>query len=93
MNPKALYKISYGMYVVCSKDGEKMNGQIANTVIQVASEPPIMAVAINKKNLTHEYIDKGKVFTASILAQDTPLSFIDYRVVNRLGVICKMGQA
>ncbi|MCX6003745.1 MAG: flavin reductase [Chloroflexi bacterium] len=76
MNPKALFKLSYGIYVVCSKDGDKMNGQIANTVIQVASEPAIIAVAINKKNLTHEYISKSGVFTASILAQDTPLSFI-----------------
>jgi len=74
MNPKAFFKMSYGMYVVCSKDGDKVNGQIANTVTQVASEPALIAVAINKKNLTHEYIDKSKVLTVSILAQDTPLS-------------------
>ncbi len=76
MNTKALQKISYGVYVVCSVNGDKMNGQIANTVIQVASEPPTIAVSINKNNLTHEYIKKSGVFTASILCQDTPLSFI-----------------
>ncbi|OGN89297.1 MAG: High molecular weight rubredoxin [Chloroflexi bacterium RBG_13_46_14] len=76
MNTKALYKISYGVYVVCSVNGDKMNGQIANTVIQVASEPPTLAVSINKDNLTHEYIKKSGVFTASILCQETPLSFI-----------------
>ncbi len=76
MDTKALYKISYGVYIVCSADGDKQNGQIANTVIQVASEPPTIAVSINKSNLTHEYIKKSRVFTASILAQDTPLSFI-----------------
>ncbi|MBN1644200.1 MAG: rubredoxin [Dehalococcoidales bacterium] len=76
MNPRALFKLSYGVYVVCSKDGDKINGQIANTVIQVASEPAIIAVALNKKNLTHEYISKSGVFTASVLAQDTPLNFI-----------------
>jgi flavin reductase (DIM6/NTAB) family NADH-FMN oxidoreductase RutF len=76
MNTKALQKISYGVYVVCSIDGDKMNGQIANTVIQVASEPPTIAVSINKNNLTHEYIKKSRVFTASVLCQDTPLSFI-----------------
>jgi flavin reductase (DIM6/NTAB) family NADH-FMN oxidoreductase RutF/rubredoxin len=99
MNPKALYKISYGMYVVCSKYGDKMNGQIANTVIQVASEPPIIAVAINKKNLTHECIDKSKVFTTSILAQDTPLSFIGNfgfksgREINKFeGINYKLGE-
>jgi flavin reductase (DIM6/NTAB) family NADH-FMN oxidoreductase RutF/rubredoxin len=76
MDTKALYKISYGVYIVCSADGDKINGQIANTVIQAASEPPTIAVSINKDNLTHEYIEKSRVFTASILAQDTPLSFI-----------------
>lgn len=76
MNLQALYKIGYGVYVVCSHDGDKINGQIANTVIQVSSEPPKVAVAINKKNLTHEYIEKSGAFTASILSQETHLTFI-----------------
>ena len=63
MNPKALHKISYGLYVVCSKDGEKKNGQIANAMFQVTSEPQTVAISINKQNLTHEYIDKSKIFT------------------------------
>jgi ferric-chelate reductase [NAD(P)H] len=76
MDLKALYKLSYGMYVVCSKDGDKINGQTANTVIQVASDPPLISVAINKNNFTHEYISKSGFFTASILEKDTPLSLI-----------------
>jgi flavin reductase (DIM6/NTAB) family NADH-FMN oxidoreductase RutF/rubredoxin len=76
MNLKALYKLGYGLYVVTSKDGNKFNGQIANTVFQVCSEPAIIAVAINRQNLTHEFIEHSGVFTASILSQDTPLSFI-----------------
>jgi flavin reductase (DIM6/NTAB) family NADH-FMN oxidoreductase RutF/rubredoxin len=76
MNLKALYKLGYGLYVVCSKKGDKLNGQIANTVFQVCSEPPIIAVALNKQNLTNEFVSASKVFTVSILSQDTPLSFI-----------------
>jgi len=76
MNLKALYSISYGVYVVCSKKGDRFNGQIANTVIQITSEPPTIAVSINKKNLTHEFIKESRVFTVSILCEDTPLSFI-----------------
>ncbi|HEY48436.1 MAG TPA: High molecular weight rubredoxin [Dehalococcoidia bacterium] len=76
MNPKALYPISYGLYIIGSKKGGSINAQIANTVIQVCSEPPSISVCINKGNLTHEFIKDSKVFTASILAQDTPLSFI-----------------
>jgi flavin reductase (DIM6/NTAB) family NADH-FMN oxidoreductase RutF len=76
MNPKALYKLGYGVYVIGSRDGDRLNGQIANTVFQVTSEPMTVAVSINKNNLTHEFISRSKVFTVSILCQDTPLSFI-----------------
>jgi rubredoxin/flavin reductase (DIM6/NTAB) family NADH-FMN oxidoreductase RutF len=76
MNPKALYSLSYGLFVVSSMKGDKINGQIANTVIQVCSEPQVIQAVINRDNLTHEYISASKVFTASILSKETPLSFI-----------------
>jgi len=78
MNLKALYSISYGMYVVGSRKGDRLNAQIANTVIQVCSEPPTISVCINKGNLTHEFIKDGGVFTVSVLSRDTPLSFIGH---------------
>lgn len=99
MNTKALHLISYGLYVVSSKKGENINGQTANTVTQVSSEPPIISVCINKGNLTHEFIQDSGVFTASILAQDTPLSLIGHfgfksgRDVNKFdGVNYKLGE-
>lgn len=76
MNLKALHKLGYGVYVVGSRKGDRLNAQIANTVFQITSEPPTIAVSINKSNLTHEFIKESRVFTASILCQDTPLSFI-----------------
>ena len=76
MNPEALHKISYGLYIVCSKNNDKINGQIVNTLFQVTANPPKIAVSINKKNLTHEYIENSKYFTASILSEETPLKFI-----------------
>jgi flavin reductase (DIM6/NTAB) family NADH-FMN oxidoreductase RutF/rubredoxin len=78
MNTKALRSLSYGLYVVASQKQGKLNAQIANTVVQVTSEPPTIAVCINKQNLTHEFITESKVFVASILSQDTPLSFIGH---------------
>ncbi|MFC1950607.1 rubredoxin [Chloroflexota bacterium] len=78
MNPKALHKLSYGLYIVSSKKGNRFNGQISNTVFQVTSEPPIIAVSINKNNLTHEFIKESKVLVASVLSQDTPISFIGH---------------
>lgn len=76
MDPKALHKISYGLYIVCSKKKEKINGQIANTLFQVTSQPSTIAVSINKKNLTHEYIENSRLFTVSVLSENAPLSFI-----------------
>jgi flavin reductase (DIM6/NTAB) family NADH-FMN oxidoreductase RutF/rubredoxin len=76
MNSKALYKLGYGLYVVGSHKGDKINAQIANTVFQITSEPPTVAVSINKNNLTHEYIHESKSFAASVLSTDTPVSFI-----------------
>lgn len=78
MNLKALYKLSYGLYVISSRKGDKLNGQIANTVFQITSEPPTIAVSINKNNLTHECIMASRVLTVSVLSQDTPLSFIGH---------------
>ena len=76
MNTKALHQISYGMYIVSSRKGDRINGQTCNTVIQVSSEPPIISACINKANLTHDFIDNSGVFAVSILSQDTPLSLI-----------------
>jgi len=76
MDTKALHQISYGLYLISSSKGGKLNGQIANTLFQVTSEPPTVAVCINKQNLTHSFIHDSRVFAASILSQDTPLRFI-----------------
>jgi len=99
MNLKALRKLGYGLYVVCSRKGNKLNGQIANTVFQITSEPPTIAVSINKNNLTHDFIKESKIFTAAVLSQDTPLSFIGHfgfksgRDIDKLeGISYKIGK-
>lgn len=76
MNKKAFYTISYGIYVVSSGNDGKFNGQIANTVFQVTSEPPTVAVSINKQNYTHELITASGKFTASVLDEEAPMTMI-----------------
>lgn len=76
MDPNVLHNVGYGMYIVASNKGDSFNGQIANTVFQITSEPVTVAVSINKQNLTHEFIEKSGKFSVSILSEDTPLSFI-----------------
>jgi flavin reductase (DIM6/NTAB) family NADH-FMN oxidoreductase RutF/rubredoxin len=76
VNTEVLRKLSYGMYVVSSFGEAARGGQIANAVIQVCSHPPIVAACINKKNFTHELIQESKVFSVSVLSQETPLKLI-----------------
>ncbi len=76
MNTKALRTISYGLYIITSRKGEQINGQMANSVFQISSDPATIAVSINKDNLTNEFIKESKLYTVSVLAQDAPLSLI-----------------
>ncbi len=76
MDPNILHNISYGMYVVSSNKADKLNGQIVNTLVQITNDPVILAVSINKKNLTYEYIKTSNRLSVSILPEETPLRFI-----------------
>jgi len=76
MNIRAIQKICYGLYIISSKKDGKINGQIANTAFQITSDPPTMAISINKQNLTWEFIMASKVFTVSILAKEAPMTLI-----------------
>lgn len=76
MNWRALQKLSYGMYIVSANKGNHLNGQIANAVFQVTSEPLLIAASINTKNFTHECMLDGNHFAVSVLAKDTPFKFI-----------------
>ena len=73
---KAFRDLSYGLYIVTSRDGDKLNGQIVNTVIQVTSDPARVAVIVNKENLTHEFISRSGLFGVSVLEEATPLTFL-----------------
>jgi ferric-chelate reductase [NAD(P)H] len=76
MNTSALHKLSYGLYLIGGGADGRQNAQVANAVIQVCSEPPIVAVCLNKQNYTYELVKSGKAFSVAVLAQDTPLRFI-----------------
>jgi len=76
MSPKALHKISYGLYAIAARKGDKINGQIANTVFQITSKPPTLAVSINKENYTHEFIKESWSYVVNVLDRDTGMIFI-----------------
>ncbi len=69
MDKNAMYKLSYGLFVLTVKDGEKDNGCITNTAIQVTTEPNRIAFAVNKLNHTHDLLIASGVFNISILSE------------------------
>lgn len=69
MNPTALFKLSYGVYVVSSMDGDRPTGCTANSAMQITSSPATMAVSINHNNFTNQCIEKTGKFSVSVLSE------------------------
>ena len=73
----ALFNIGYGLYVVTSRDGDRDNGLIVNTVTQVTNTPNRVAVTINKQNYSHHVIQKTGVMNVNCLDVTAPFSLFE----------------
>lgn len=69
MDNNVMFKISYGLYVLTSKNDEKSNGCIVNTLQQVTTTPNRVSITVNKGNFTHDMIMDSKEFNISILSE------------------------
>ena len=78
MDNKVLFNIGYGLYVLTANEGEKDNGCIINTVMQVTSDPLQIAIAVNKKNYTNEMIQRTKKFNVSILSESAKFELFEH---------------
>ena len=70
MDKSVMNKLTYGLFVLTAFDGEKHNGCIVNTTIQVTSDPNRIALAVNKSNLTHDMIMKNRKLNISVISED-----------------------
>lgn len=68
----AMYKISYGLYMLTTTDGEKQNGCIVNTVSMLTDNPKRIVVFVNKANYSEELLRKTGVFNVSVLTESAP---------------------
>ena len=71
MDKKAMYQLTYGLFILTAKEEGRDNGCIVNTVTQVTAEPNRIAVAVNKKNYTHGMIQRTGAFNVSILTANS----------------------
>ncbi|MCL2425790.1 MAG: flavin reductase [Oscillospiraceae bacterium] len=72
MDTTAMNKLSYGLFVLTTRNDKNDNGCIINTAMQLTSTPLRVSIAVNKANFTHDIIVKTGVFNVSILATDAP---------------------
>lgn len=68
----AMYKITYGLFMLTTTDGGKQNGCIVNTVAMITDSPKRITVFVNKANYTEELLRKTGIFNVSILTESTP---------------------
>ena len=76
MDKKVLRNLSYGVYVVTSREKDKNVGCVANSIMQVTSNPSVIAVSINHDNYTNKVIKENNKFGVSILKETTDAKII-----------------
>lgn len=74
----AMFKLSYGLFVLTAKDGDKDNGCIINTVTQLTDTPKRITIAVNKGNYTHDMIMKTGTFNVSVLSEEVPFKVFQH---------------
>lgn len=78
IEPDAMFRISYGLFVLTAKDGKKDNGCIINAVNQLTDTPKRISISVNKMNDTHDMILKTGLFNLSVLTEDTPFKVFEH---------------
>ncbi len=78
IDPTALFNIGYGLYVLTVKSGEKENGCIVNSVMQLTNMPNTVAVAVNKANLTHDMIAESGKMNVCCLTTEAPFGIFEW---------------
>lgn len=77
VDSSALHKLSYGLFVLTAREGEKDNGCIINTAAQLTDSPKRIQIAVNKQNYTHDMIMNTGVFNVSVLTQDAQMKLFE----------------
>lgn len=76
IDTSSAFKFSYGLFVLTAKQGDKDNGCIINTAMQVTSSPYKISITVNKENFTHDMIKETGKFNISVLTQSVPFEVI-----------------
>lgn len=70
MDNRAMFTLSYGLFVLTAREDGKDNGCIINTAQQITDLPKRITITVNKQNLTHDMVLRTGVFNLSVLSQE-----------------------
>lgn len=76
IDPRALFTLNYGVYILSTSHEGKKNGQIINALMQLTADPICMAACLHRDNFTTELVEKSGRFSISVLEDAVPLKFI-----------------
>ena len=82
IDAKAMNKLSYGLFVLTTRDGDRDNGCIINTAQMLTDNPKRVTIAVNRKNLSRDIIAKTGLFNVSVLTEEAP-----FKVFERFGFV------
>jgi flavin reductase (DIM6/NTAB) family NADH-FMN oxidoreductase RutF/flavodoxin len=77
---ETFFKLSYGLYLLTARDGNKDNGCVINTMVQLTDSPKRITIAVNKQNYTHDMILKTGVFNVSVFSEN-----VTFKTIQRFG--------
>lgn len=78
MDKQAIYNLTYGVFMLSTKSGEKVNGCITNTCMQIANSPVRIAISVLNTNYTCDLIKESGVFALSLLSEDCTFETIKH---------------
>ncbi len=78
MDNTALLKLCYGLFILTAKDGEKDNGCVTNTVMQITQNPITVAISVNKENYTNDMISQTGEFNISVLSESADFGIFEH---------------
>ncbi len=76
-DPRALFRVEYGLYVLTTHDGSKDNGIVVNTVTQLTATPELIGVCVHKDSYSFGVIRESGKLNVNCLSVDTPFSVFE----------------
>lgn len=76
MDTSALYKLTSGLYVVSTQDGDTVSACLINTGLQLTSVPLQIQAVVNKENYTEGVLERSGHFALTLVSEKADMPYI-----------------